>query len=308
MNDSIFSADFRESREQIPKGLPLVLAMSGVNDAGGVVAQLQDFLRTRCHVDELVRFHTDLFLDYRARRPLITFDEDHFVDYDPEELLLLLCEDELGAPFLLLSGFEPDFRWEQFVAAVLKLVRDLEVSTTVWVQSFPMPLPHTRPLRATVSGTRAELIAEHSAWKPKTKLPASITHVLEYQLQQSGQDVAGFAILIPHYLAANDYPEALIYALDAVMAATGLIFTADDVRETARQFRVQVDTQIADNQESLAMLHGLEHRYDAYMNDLDREGASSPLVAEDDTLPTADQLATELERFLSQQHEDPTAE
>ncbi len=310
----MFSADYAERRALVPKGIPLVLALSGVNDPGGVVAQLDTFFWNRCNPEELLRFNTDLLLDYRARRPVITFDEDHFVDYDPEELTLLLCHDELGSPFLLLSGFEPDFRWDQFVDTVLTLVHEFEVSVTVWAHAIPMPVPHTRPLRATVSGTRDDLIEARSVWKPTTKLPASVTHLIEYRLQGLGEEVVGFAILVPHYLSSNEYPDGLLFALDNVMSATGLIFTTDSQREAAQQFREQVERQIAENHDSLEMLQGLEARYDAYMEGVagqgaggDAPGTRSPLISEDGSIPT-DQLASELERFLAQQRDEPFGE
>lgn len=292
-----------ERRARVPRGVPLVLALSGISDPGGVVSQLDEFLWERSQPEEIVRFDTDALLDYRARRPMITFDEDHFVDYSPEQLVLSLCTDQLGSPFLLLSGFEPDFRWEAFADAVLTLVDEFEVSITVWAHAIPMPVPHTRPLRATVSGTREDLIEAHSVWKPTTKLPASVTHLLEYRLHSLGDEVVGFAILVPHYLAGNEYPDVLLFALDRIMSATGLLFDTDEVRETAQQFRLQVDEQISRNDESQEMLQGLEARYDSYMED---QTTRSPLVSEDGTIPTADQLASELERFLAQHRDDNT--
>lgn len=301
MSESIFSADHAERRAAVPKGLPLIVALAGISDAGGVISQLDSFLWDRNGLEEILRFNTDLLLDYRSRRPVITFDEDHFVDYNPEELTLALGRDELGSPFLLLSGFEPDFRWEQFVDTLLLLIDEFEVSVTVWTHAIPMPVPHTRPLRATVSGSRSDLIESRSIWKPTTKLPASISHLLEYRLHSLGEEVVGFALLVPHYLANNDYPDALMASLDVIMTATGLIFGTEDVRETARAFRQQVDTQISENEESGEMLRGLESRYDAYIED---QTAKSPLVAEDGSIPTADQLASELERFLAQRRGD----
>lgn len=293
-----------ESRARVPKGLPLVLVLSGISDPGSVVSQLDAFFWEKCQPEEVLRFDADELLDYRARRPLITFDEDHFVDYSPEQLVLSLCTDQLGSPFLLLSGFEPDFRWEKFSDAVVALVEEFEVSVTVWAHAIPMPVPHTRPLRATVSGTREDLIEAHSVWKPTTKLPASVTHLLEYRLHSLGEEVVGFAILVPHYLAGNEYPDVLLFALDHFMSATGLLFSTDDVRETARRFKAQVDEQISQNEESEDMLRGLEGRYDSYMED---QTVRSPLVSEDGTIPTADQLASELERFLAQHRDDNTS-
>lgn len=296
MNDSIFSADYAERRARVPRGLPLVVAMQGLSDAGSAVSQLEEYLWEHAAPEEVLRFNADLLLDYRARRPVITFDEDHFVDYSPEELVLALARDELGSPFLILSGYEPDFRWDQFIDTVLLLIHEFEVSVTVWAHAFPMPVPHTRPIAMTVSGSRDDLIEARSVWRPTTKLSASATHVLEYRLHSLGDEVVGFSFLVPHYLANSEYPEALLAALDGIMAATGLILSTDSVREAARGFRAQVDSQISGNSESMEMLRTLEHRYDAYMED---QETRSPLVSEDGTLPTADQIASELERFLA---------
>lgn len=300
MTDSIFSAEYVERRARVPKGIPMLVALRGLSDAGGVIAQLEDYLWERYQPEEILLFNADLLLDYRARRPVITFDEDHLVDYAPEELLLALAHDELGAPFLVLSGFEPDFRWEQFIDTVLLLVHEFEVSTTVWTHAIPMPVPHTRPLRMTVSGSRDDLIEARSAWKPVTKLAASAGHVLEYRLHSLGEEVVGFVLLVPHYLSGTEYPEALLTALDGVMAASGLILATDEVREAARAFNVQVETQVADSEETAEMVRGLEARYDSYMED---QSLRSPLMGEDGSLPTADQLASELERFLAQQRD-----
>lgn len=298
MSDSIFSAEYADRRAAVPRGIPMIVAMQGLSDAGGAISQLDDYLWERCNPEVIVRFNADLLLDYRARRPVITFDGDHFTDYEPEELTLSLARDELGSPFLLLSGYEPDFKWEQFIDTVLLLVHEFEVSITAWSHAIPMPVPHTRPISTTVSGSREDLIEARSSWRPTTKLSASASHVLEYRLHSLGEEVAGLALLIPHYLANTEYPEALYTALDGLMAATGLIFATDDVRTRARTFTEQVDSQIADNHESLEMVHTLERRYDAYM---EGQEVRSPLVGEDGSLPSAEQIASELERFLAQQ-------
>ncbi|MCB1273594.1 MAG: PAC2 family protein [Leucobacter sp.] len=300
MAERIIESVDGELRARVPKGLPLLVVLGGTSDAGGVISQLGEYLWERCGMDEILRFDPDLLLDYRSRRPLITFDEDHFTDYEPETLALYLAHDELGAPFLVLHGFEPDFRWGQFIDQILLLVDEFDVSVTTWSHAIPMPVPHTRPIRATVSGTREDLIEARSVWKPTSKLPASLTHVLEYRLQQLGEDVVGFALLVPHYLSNTDFPDALLTSLDGIMAATGLLFATDPVRDANREYLEQVERQISENAESVDMLRGLEARYDAYMED---QTPPSPLVGEDGSLPTADQLASELERFLAQQRD-----
>lgn len=285
----------------MPRGLPLVVALQGHSDAGGAVAQLETYFWDRYDPEEILRFNADLLLDYRARRPMMTFKEDHLTEYEPEELLLGLARDELGKPFLILSGYEPDFRWDQFIDTLLLLIHEFEVSVTVWTHALPMPVPHTRQVLSTVSGSRDDLIEARSVWKPTTKLAASAGHVLEYRLHHLGEEVVGFALLVPHYLANTQYPEALLTALDGVMAATGLILATDEVREASRAFHTQVDEQLSENSESSEMVRSLEGRYDHYMED---QTTRSPLMSEDGSIPTADQLASELESFLAR-HQNP---
>lgn len=305
MNESIFSAEHAERRAAVPRGLPLIVALQGFNDAGSTISQLEGYFWERASPEEIVRFNADMLLDYRARRPMITFSEDHLTDFSPEELALSLAKDELGSPFLLLSGYEPDFRWELFVDTVLLLVHEFEVTTTVWSHALPMPVPHTRPIAATVSGSREDLIDARSVWRPTTRLPASASHVIEYRLHSLGEEVVGFALLIPHYLANAEYPSALRAALEGIMAATGLIFATDEVRDAETEFIARVDEQIAENEESSEMVRTLEKRYDAYMED---RGAQSPLISEDGTIPTAEQIASELERYLAEQHRSGSGE
>ena len=118
--------------------------------------------------------------DVRRRRParLPRAPSHHLLRPGPPRpttsratLKLYLAHDELGQPFLLLTGFEPDFQWERFTAAVLELIDRFKVKTTTWVHAIPMPVPHTRPIGVTVSGNRAELIDAMSIWKPHTQVP-----------------------------------------------------------------------------------------------------------------------------------------
>ncbi|MFT4306572.1 MAG: PAC2 family protein [Microbacterium sp.] len=290
--------DPAEPAPVVAAGLPLVVLLTGFTDAGAAVAQTIDFVREGPDHELVRRYDNDVLLDYRARRPIIEFDKDHLSDYRPPRLELSLSRDALGRPFLLLSGYEPDFAWEAFVASVVEFVRTARVSAVTWVHAIGMPVPHTRPLGTTVSGNRAQLTQAHSVWQPHTQVPATAGHLLEYRLAEAGVEVAGLVLLVPHYLGDTEYPGAAIAALDGITAATGLVFVIDVLREENEEFLVKVGEQIAGNEDLARMLTGLEERYDAYM-----AGATqaTPLLHEAD-LPSADELAAELERFLANRH------
>jgi len=298
MGISAFIEDYPERRAQLRRGIPLVVALQGFSDAGGAVSQLEQFFEKNHSPETLAVFNNDSFLDYRARRPAVTFVRDRLVDYEPARLVLESASDVLGNEFLLLRGYEPDFQWDLFLKTVTDIVDEFDVSVTTWVHAIPMPVPHTRPIGTTVSGTDSDLVESRSIWKPTTKLSASVGHALEHRLFSRGSAVVGFVLLVPHYLANTEYPQALITSLENIMAATGLLFSTVDLMERDREFRDQVEEQVRSNEESVEMLTNLERRYDEYVNETD--GTDTPLAEHEGDLPTAEQIATQFESFLAQ--------
>lgn len=283
------------SAPPVPSGLPLVIALTGFTDAGSAVSRLIEYFRDDLDPSPVVTFANDVLLDYRARRPIVTFTEDHLTDYRPARLELSLAHDALGQPFVLLAGYEPDFAWDAFAEAVLELAAGLQVSSVTWVHAIPMPVPHTRPIGTTVSGTRGDLVEAHSVWRPTTQVPSTVGHLLEYRFAEAGARVAGFVLLVPHYLGDTEYPASALAALDSITVATGLVFDGDVIREENRDYLVKVEEQVTGSDELTRMVEGLEERYDAYM-----AGATNatPIIHTGD-LPSADELAAELERFLA---------
>ncbi|MCU1583509.1 MAG: hypothetical protein JWM49_65 [Microbacteriaceae bacterium] len=280
----------------VPEGLHLVAGVTGFADAGSAVTQLSEYLVDTIDHRVVATFDADILLDYRARRPTIYFDQDHLSDYRPPRLALYLASDEIGQPFLFLTGFEPDFQWERFADAVMQLIAKYRVKSTTWVHAIPMPVPHTRSIGVTVSGNRTELIDAMSIWKPHTQVPANALHLVEYRLQQLEHPTVGFVLLIPHYLADTEYPDAAVKALELVSAATGLVFPTDSIREEGRDFISKIDLQVESNPELAKLVGALEERHDAYM---EGNPLRSALTDVDGELPSADEIATELENFLA---------
>jgi len=301
MHDPAGLYDLAPDASDVPEGLPLVAGLTGSSDVGGAVAQLAEFLVAELDHSVVASFDADELLDYRARRPVFTFDQDHISEVAPATLTLRLMADDIGQPFLLLSGFEPDFQWQRFTSAVVDLVRRYGVSTTTWVHSIPMPVPHTRPIGVTVSGNRADLVESLSVWRPVTQAPANALHLVEQRLGDSGHPTAGFVLLVPHYLADTEFPDAAVAALSSISAATGLIFPTDRLRSEGRDFLAKVDEQVHGNLELSRLVSTLEERHDTYM---EGNPLPSPLTDQDGQVPSADVLAAELERFLAGRRPD----
>ena len=272
----------------------LIHALDGFLTAGAAPRIAAKQLRSGSG-EVVKRFDLDELYDYRARRPFITFRSEHYQDYDEPSLEITREHDADGAPYLLLAGPEPDFRWEGFIDGVAEVVEEHGVSLTLGLGAVPMGVPHTRPAMITAHGSRPELVDRKNLWQADVRVPSSVQALLEYRFAQRGLDAAGYVVHVPHYLAQVDYPTAAIALLDAVVDRTGLNLDYEDLKAAQGQALAEIEQQIAE-QDGESVLTGLEEQYDAFTR-----GAAQSLLAEDDSIPSGEELADQFERFLARQ-------
>lgn len=279
-------------------GIPFVAGVSGFLDSGSAVSQTVEYFTNTLDSTLIAEFSVDSLLDYRARRPTMFFDQDHFTGYESPRLQIRLMYDDVRQPFYFLFGFEPDYRWEAFSSSLRWFIECVQSSKFVWVHAIPMPAPHTRPLGVTVSGNQREIIDALSVWRPHTQVPGNALHMIEFHLQESGFPVVGFVVLVPHYLADSEYPAACLIAVQSITAATGLIFPTDRLRNETREFDSNIAKQVLKNEELGALIKKLESTYDEYMKE---QNIRSPFMDSEGDLPSAEKIAAELEDFLALQ-------
>jgi hypothetical protein len=280
-------------------GLVMLYHFDGYIDAGETGEQIVENLLETLPNQVVARFDHDRLVDYRARRPLLTFRRDRWSDYEAPTLDVRLVQDATGAPFLLMSGPEPDVEWERFAVAVRQIVERLGVRLAVNFHGIPMGVPHTRPVGITPHGNRTDLMPGHRSPFDEAQVPGSAEALVEYRLVEGGHDVLGVAAHVPHYVARSAYPDAALTALEAVTSATGLVLpgVAHSLRTEAQRTQDEIERQIGEGDEELvALVQGLEHQYDA-MAGAETRGS---LVAEPVDLPSADEIGLEFERFLAE--------
>jgi hypothetical protein len=278
------------------QGPVLIHALEGFSDAGHAVRLAAEHLKGSLDSELVASFAIDDLLDYRSRRPLMTFKIDHFTDYDDPQLNLYALRDSVGTPFLLLAGMEPDLQWERFVTAVRLLAERLGVRRTVGLGAIPMAVPHTRPVTMTAHSSNRELIAGHQPWVGEVQVPSSASNLLEFRMAQHGHDAVGFTVHVPHYLAQTDYPAAAEALLDQVATSASLQFPLQALHEAAASVRTKIDEQVEASADVAQVVDALEHQYDAFVTAQENRS----LLARDEDLPSGDELGAEFERFLAE--------
>jgi proteasome assembly chaperone (PAC2) family protein len=282
------------------RGPVLIHALEGFSDAGHAIRLAAEHLKNSLDTELVASFAIDDLLDYRSRRPIMTFKTDHFTHYQDPELNLYALRDSAGTPFLLLAGLEPDLQWERFITAVRLLSERLGVRRTIGLGAIPMAVPHTRPVTLTAHSNNRELIADHQPWVGEVQVPSSVSNLLEFRMAQHGHEAVGFTVHIPHYLAQTDYPAAAEALLENVAESAALRFPMQALSEAAAVVRGKIDEQVEASEEVAGVVSALERQYDAFV--AAQENRS--LLARDEDLPSGEELGAEFERFLAQQAED----
>ena len=284
-------------------GVVLLHQLEGFMDAGWAGRLTAEHLLDQFDNRVVATFDVDRLIDYRSRRPTMTYDKDHWEHYEEPALALHLLTDANGVQFLLLDGLEPDREWELFARAVQSLIEQFDVRVTVGMHGIPMGIPHTRPLGVTAHATRPELV-DTTDQPPLDRLqvPGSASALLEYRLGEAGHDAMGFAVHVPHYLASSLYPTAAIRLLRAITGATGLNLPAGELEDAARRAAEDIERQVRESAEIADVVRALERQYDMFADAAGRENLLSETAGR---LPTAEELGAEFERFLADQDADP---
>ena len=296
--------DLYELASDVPDldGVTMLHHLEGFMDAGAAGRLLAEHLVTTCEFETIATFDVDRLIDYRSRRPMMTYSTDHWEDYEQPALTVRLLRDLAGTPFLLMSGPEPDHEWELFAAAVQALASQLGTGPLIGFQGIPMAVPHTRPLGVISHATRPELVDGPQQMPNKLQVPGSAAALVELRLGQSGRDALGFAVNVPHYLAQAVYPEAGVTLLDKISAATGLDLPSDALREAADRTNEEIDRQVSESAEVAELVTALERQYDTLAEaSAGATGDGEDGLLNGEQVPTADEIAAQFEQFLAEQ-------
>ena len=283
-------------------GAVLLHYLDGFIDAGAAGRLLTAHLLGSLDHEAVVTFDVDRLIDYRSRRPPMTFDKDHWESYEAPMIAIHQVRDSAGTPFLMLTGPEPDHEWERFINGVRAVSSELGAELVVGFHGIPMGVPHTRPLNVTGHGTRPELAVGSRPVVDRLQIPGSAASLLELRLGEDGRAAAGFAVHVPHYLAQAAYPAAAVALLESVTRATGLSLPDEALRDAAQRTDEEIARQVEASEEITELVQALERQYDEFIEASSAEGL---LADQDGNMPTAEELGAQFERFLAEQQGRP---
>jgi proteasome assembly chaperone (PAC2) family protein len=265
----------------------MLVALEGWIDAGFAAVNAMATVLAGLDTEPVASFDADELLDHRARRPVL-----HLVDgvntslsWPGIELRSAKCG--MGRDLLLLVGAEPDHSWRAFTAAVIDLAQRFGTRMIVGFGAYPAAVPHTRPTVMSVTASDEELAGRWPFLRGTLDVPAGVQAAIERAAGDAGLPAIGLWAQVPHYTSAMAYPAASRAILQAAETVAGIDLPDGTLDEEAEEARSRLDQIIAGNEEHARMVAALEQEADS------TSGSTA--------IPSGDELAAELERFLREQ-------
>src|SRR4051794_27681227 len=270
----------------------MIVALDGWIDAGVGAANARAALLSSVEPVTVATFDSDQLLDHRARRPTMHLVDGVVTGLTWPSVELQAASDADGRDLLLLVGSEPDHAWRAFTRAVVDLALEFGVRLVVGLGAYPAPVPHTRDTKLAVTAGDAALAALGMV-RATIDVPAGVQAAIERRATEVGLPAIGLWAQVPHYVAAMPYPAASIALLEGLATVAGVEADSPALRQEMVATRERIDSLIAQNDEHSQMVSQLEAVADA-----DR---GSGIELDAGSLPSGEELAAELERYLREQ-------
>jgi proteasome assembly chaperone (PAC2) family protein len=272
----------------------LILALDGWIDAGLGAANARAALLSGLEPATVAVFDSDELLDHRARRPTMHLVDGVVTGLTWPTVELQAASDADGNDLLLLVGSEPDHAWRAFTRGVVDLALEFGARMVVGLGAYPAPVPHTRPTKLAVTAGDASLVGAGMV-RATLDVPAGVQAAIERRATEVGLPAIGLWAQVPHYVAAMPYPAASVALLEGLSAIAGTHVESPTLRQEMQSTRERIDSLISENDDHVRMVRQLESAMDSE----ETTEAGTGLGA--GPLPSGDELAAELERFLREQ-------
>jgi hypothetical protein len=229
-------------------------------------------------------FDPDAVFDYRSRRPVLDVQDGRLSELRWPELTIRHARVE-GRDVLVFSGAEPDLRWGELATDAVDLVQRLNVAEWVSLGAVPGAVAHTRPVPVMATASEEGLLDEPAGPEGLLRVPSAALSVLEMAVTEAGTPAVGFYAQVPPY-ASIGYAAASVALVGRLARHLGVAIDVEPLLDEQREQHARYDAAVAGD----AMLRETVSRLEAAAGDVERE-----------QLPSGDDLAREIERFLRRQ-------
>lgn len=268
----------------------MLIALTGLFDVAGAATTALDRFAPAEAAVTVGEIDPDPFYDFTQERPHVEIDDGDLRVIRWPENSVEVVRGIGGRDLVVLVGVEPHLMWSTYSACIRHIVDRLGCEAVVTVGSAAEAVPHTRTPLVTGSTTDAELARRLGIGQPTYQGVTGVVGVIQSDLGSAGIPSISLRVGVPHYLMNAEHPQA-VAALQTHLAHVLNMPVPTDTGELAddvARWRSLHDEVVAGDLQLQMYVRMLEH-------DHDRKAEAS--------IPTADDLGAEFERFLRDQRD-----
>lgn len=228
----------------------------------------------------IATFDSDAMYDYRSHRPVLDI-----VDGIPQQLgwpAMTLTRRRLPErDVFVLTGPEPDYRWNEFAGDVLELGLRLGIVEHISLGAIPTAVPHTAPTPVMMTASTKESLKGNAPNEGLLRVPAAAVSLIERTFAENGIPAVGFWAQVPHY--ATPFAAGSIALIRKVESHLTVTIGAGELEEEDASQRAALQVLFSQNPEAADYLDRLESMVD------------------EEQVPPAENIGEEVERFLRNQ-------
>jgi len=269
----------------------LVIALSGWVDAGlagaGATAVLAGQLEA---ARRFGRVPLDDLADLQQTRPTVELVDGatRRITWPSVDLVAGRAERDV----VLCTGPEPSVRWRGFTEELVGAAKRLDVTTAVTLAGMPAIVSHRRPVPVLATATNPSLAQEVGARRTDYSGPTGAQTVLQVALAEAGIPALGLWAQVPHYVSGNPSPPAIRALLERLRGVAGVAADLAPLDAQADEYAARVEEGLADRPDVAELVEAIES------GDAGDDGPGDVGVED---VPSGDELASEIERFLRDQ-------
>ena len=268
----------------------LLAAFEGWNDAGESATTAVRFLARSLGAERVASIDAEEFYDFTVARPQVRLDDGMQRTIEWPDPVVDVARLANGRDLLLMTGIEPALRWRTFTAEVVGMASTLGVEMAMTLGALLADVPHTRPVRVTGTATDPALVAELGFTRSRYEGPTGILSILLAGCAEAGMRAASLWATTPHYLRETQSPKAALALVERVARMLDFSVDVTELEIATAAYERQVDD----------MLSGEDDVAD-YVRRLEEDGVEGEEEPAEFELPTQEELASEVERFLREQ-------
>lgn len=263
-----------------------LLAWEGWNDASDAASGALAYLLGQFELEPFVVIEPEEFYDFQVHRPRVKVAEGGTRRLTWPATRFYAAElPEQPGDLVIVTGEEPNLRWKTYSRLVAQVLSDVDVEAVATLGAFIGEVAHTVPVPLIGVATDPALLAAHHLPASGYEGPTGIVGVFLEACREIGVPALSLWAAVPHYLAANPNPRAMLALLTKAGEVLEASFDTAELQKVAEEFQERVDAAMAENE-----------TFQAYVRRLEAEARSEVRPGLDPR--GGDRLISEIEEFL----------